>query len=224
MQSSQTLTGLSWAFLLITLVSIIGIYLATGRQYRVLGLWLGWAAGASGLALSGVLADAQALPPRMVWVILPATAVVVYLCKIIPVQRLNPAGLLALHLVRVPVELVLYQLYQNGLVPQAMTFAGWNFDILSGLGALGLLGYWWIGQTRPNRAVLWGFNAVGLVLLAIIVGTAALAVPSPLQQVGHDQPNVAILAFPYTLLPGVVVPVVLLAHLLAFKWLAQEKG
>jgi hypothetical protein len=217
------LTGLGWAFLLITLVAVAAIYAATGRWYRVLGLWLGWAVVASGLALSGFLADAQALPPRMVWVILPATVVVVYLYKTIPAHRLNPAGLLALHLVRIPVEWVLYQLYQQGLVPQAMTFVGWNFDILSGLGALVLLGYWLISRTRPLLAVLWGFNVVGLILLAIIVVTAALAVPSPLQQVGHDQPNVAILAFPYTLLPGVVVPVVLLAHLLSFKWLVRQK-
>jgi hypothetical protein len=222
MQSDQALTGLGWAFLLITLLTILGIYLTTGRWPRVLGLWFGWAAGASGLALSGFLADAQALPPRMVWVILPATAVVVYLYKTIPSSGLKPAGLLAIHLVRVPVELVLYQLYQHGLVPQAMTFAGWNFDILSGLGALGLLGYWLLSQTRPSHAVLWGFNLAGLVLLAIIVGTAALAIPTPLQLVGLAQPNVAILAFPYTLLPGVVVPIVLLAHLLAFKWLAKK--
>lgn len=36
-------------------------------------------------------------------------------------------------------------------------------------------------------------------------------------QIGFDQPNVALLSFPYTWLPAVVVPTVLLSHLLCLK-------
>jgi len=45
-------------------------------------------------------------------------------------------ALTALHILRIPVEIVLHEAYLKGHVPKAMTYSGHNFDILTGLSAV----------------------------------------------------------------------------------------
>ena len=42
------------------------------------------------------------------------------------------------------------------------------------------------------------------------------------QQLAFEQPNIAVLRFPYVLLPGIVVPLVGLSHLLHLKQLLTQ--
>lgn len=51
------------------------------------------------------------------------------------------------HIIRIPVELVLYRLFLNGIVSELMTFKGRNFDILAGITAP-LIGFFGIGQSK----------------------------------------------------------------------------
>jgi hypothetical protein len=126
--------------------------------------------------------------------------------------------------VRVPVEITLYLLYQHHLVPASMTFEGRNFDILSGLTAP-FIYYLAARRTNFSRPVLIIWNIAALALLLNIVATAILAFPSPLQTIAFDQPNRAITFFPYVWLPSFVVPAVLYAHLAALRILfAQTPG
>ena len=67
------------------------------------------------------------------------------------------------------------------------------------------------------RAVLIGWNIMCLALLFNIVINAILAAPVDFQQQAFDQPNIAIFYFPYVLLPGVVVPIVLFSHLVLLR-------
>jgi len=50
-----------------------------------------------------------------------------------------------------------------------------------------------------------------------IVINAILSVPTPIQQFAFDQPNIAILYFPFTWLPCFIVPAVLLSHIVSIK-------
>jgi hypothetical protein len=119
---------------------------------------------------------------------------------------------LALHSLRVAVEWVLHSVYQQGLVPVGMTWDGWNFDVFFGLSALGL-GLLQLVRRQPLPPRIWKiWNGIGLLFLAWIVGMAVLSAPLPVQQLAFDQPNVAVLRFPYCLLPALVVPLVFLAH------------
>ncbi|HUQ96495.1 MAG TPA: hypothetical protein VM010_02440, partial [Chitinophagaceae bacterium] len=43
-------------------------------------------------------------------------------------------------------------------------------------------------------------------------------------QLAFDQPDIAVLYFPFVLLPGVVVPVVLLSHLAAIRQLLVKRS
>ncbi|MBS3914092.1 MAG: hypothetical protein KG003_06305 [Bacteroidetes bacterium] len=126
-----------------------------------------------------------------------------------------------LHLVRVPVEATLYFLYQSGEVPKLMTFEGANPDILSGITApIAVIFLYRKGNIKRIGLLLW--NLVCLALLANIVSRAVFSVPSPIQQLAFDQPNVAVLKFPYVWLPGIVVPLVLLSHVISIWKLLRK--
>ena len=68
---------------------------------------------------------------------------------------------------------------------------------------------------KINRPLLIVWNFICLILLVNIVSHAALSVPSPIQQFGFGQPNVAVLAFPFIWLPSTIVPIVLFTHLVS---------
>jgi hypothetical protein len=98
-----------------------------------------------------------------------------------------------------------------------MTWDGWNFDIAIGITAA-LLGLVHLVRKKPLPALAWKiWNLTGLAFLVWIVAIAILSAPLPLQQLAFDQPNVAVLSFPFCLLPALVVPLVFLAHWRALR-------
>ncbi|HRI03059.1 MAG TPA: hypothetical protein PLL77_04900 [Pyrinomonadaceae bacterium] len=178
------------------------------------------------ISMGGFYQNATTNPPRLVlFGVLPALlTIVTYLIFFresfidkIPLQLLT-----MLHIIRIPVEIVLLWLFQNGLVPQFMTFEGRNFDILSGiLAPIVYLTAFRGGKTK--RGLLIAFNVLGLVLLANIVSIAVLSLPSPFQQLAFEQPNRAVVLFPYSWLPTIVVPIVLFSHIAALWKLLRSK-
>ncbi len=138
------------------------------------------------------------------------------------IEKLPIKILTFLHIIRIPVEIVLLWLFQQKIIPQVMTFESANFDILSGISAPIIL---WLGfrKNKKNRLLLiiWNFLALGLLLN--IVATAILTLPFPIQQFAFDQPNRAVLYFPFIWLPTVVVPLVLFSHLISLWQLFQKK-
>lgn len=177
------------------------------------------------LSIYGFYSDTSRFPPRVFSVgALPGMIVsFVYLgfFRRSFIDKLPLRVLTMLHVVRIPVELVLFWLYGAALVPKAMTFEGANFDILSGLTAPFVAWLAFRGG-RTNRPLLIVWNAVALVLLFVIVGTAVAAFPSPMQQIAFDQPNRAIIDFPFIWLPAIVVPVVFFAHLASLSQLLRR--
>jgi hypothetical protein len=121
-----------------------------------------------------------------------------------------------IHVVRIPVEIALYILFLRQLVPELMTFAGRNFDIIGGITAPLIIAF--IDWKQPKkRGILLTWNILVLGFLLFIIVNALLSAPLSFQQFGFDQPNVAIAYFPMIWLPGVVVPIVLLSHLTAIR-------
>ncbi|HMO81955.1 MAG TPA: hypothetical protein PKD24_14285 [Pyrinomonadaceae bacterium] len=168
------------------------------------------------LGIGGFYRDFGSFPPRIViFGVLPAVVVLVSLlayAKESLVYRLPIPTLTILHAIRLPVEYVLHRLYVEGAVPVQMTYEGHNFDILSGISAVVVyLIAFKGGATKRSLLIVWNLGA--LLLLAVIVTTAALAVPSPIQTIAFDRPNVGILYFPFIWLPTIVVPIVLFCHL-----------
>jgi len=204
-------------FIIITLVAVGLFYVATGFDKRLLGFYAVWLAITAILPISGFLQNTDAVPPRVLLVLLPAFLSVVILVRAMRSRVINQRYLLAIHGLRLPVELVLHQLYLQGKVPVIMTYEGWNFDILVGISALILLLYSFIKGKGINPMLFKVWNIIGIVFLSIIVVVAIFSAPLAFQQLAFEQPNVAVLQFPYTYLPAVVVPIVLSAHLLGLK-------
>ena len=181
-------------------------------------LWLGLQAA---LSYGGVYYEQlNAIPPRIaVFGLIPALGFIVALF-LLPggkrfIDSLPLPSLTIIHVIRIPVELVLYGLFLAGTIPELMTFAGRNFDILAGLTAPLVVYLGWRPALRRNLLLVW--NVLSLMLLLNIVIHAFLAAPFPLQQLAFDQPNVAVLYFPFSWLPTYVVPIVLFCHLAALR-------
>ncbi len=206
-------------FGLTVLLALYLFYRAT-RSSRVLFLLLGWITLQSVLGLTGFYQAINPSPPRFPLLVLPGFIVVIGLMSTKSGQRfingLDLRFLTLLHLVRLPVELVLFWLFVQGAVPQLMTFEGRNFDILAGLSAP-IIYYLGFVRKRLSKTalIIWNILCLGLVVNIAINGL--LSAPTPLQQFAFDQPNIALAYFPFVLLPSVVVPMVIFAHLAAIR-------
>jgi hypothetical protein len=121
-----------------------------------------------------------------------------------------------LNIVRIPVELVLLWLFLNKAVPQLMTFEGRNFDILAGITAP-FIAYFGLTKGKLSRQIILFWNFICLGLLINIVFNALLSAPFPIQKFAYDQPNIAILNFPFTWLPTFIVPIILFGHLTSIR-------
>lgn len=222
----STLPAVIGFFFVLTVLLTVALFLrAVPRPWPVLALLAVWMLVQSALAISGFYTIVSTLPPRLALLVGPPLLLMVPLLLTARgrnwLDGLSLPRLTLLHAVRVPVELLLLGCYVAGTVPQLMTFEGRNWDILAGLSAPVI--YSLVFRRRSlGRSGLLLWNLVGLGLLLNIVALAALSVPSPVQQLGFEQSNVAILHFPFALLPGLVVPLVLLAHVAAIRQAAKN--
>jgi len=136
------------------------------------------------------------------------------------IEDLPMESLVWLSIVRIPVEITLYYLFVEKAVPEIMTFAGRNFDILAGLTAP-LIVYFAL-RKKYSKQLLLLWNVLGTILLLNIIVTAILSAPFPIQRFGFDQPNMAILHFPFSWLASFVAPMVLISHFIMIRQLLKK--
>ncbi len=136
-------------------------------------------------------------------------------------RALSVSHLSFVHIVRIPVEFVLLWLCLHGVIPVLMTFEGWNFDILMGLSAPLIL-YYGYYKNRVSKTLLLAWNVIGMLMLAFIFIIAVMSAPFPLQQLAFDEPNIALLAFPYSWLPTFIVPIAFATHIKAITELRKK--
>lgn len=191
----------------------------------ILSLWI---IVQSVLTLNHVFSsDTTSFPPKIALIgVLPAILAItlVFLTRAGQdfIDELPILNLTYVHVVRIPVEIILYLLFIYGAVPELMTFEGRNFDVLAGISSP-LVAYFGIGKGKMARGSLLAWNVICLLLLINIVVNALLSAPSPLQKFGFDQPNIGVLYFPFSLLPAFIVPIVLFSHLVSIRQLLINK-
>ncbi|MFY7732757.1 MAG: hypothetical protein ACOVSR_04690 [Bacteroidia bacterium] len=196
-------------------------------NFIALGL-IGWLIIQAVLTLQNVYnTNTYSFPPKIILLgILPAFVTILLLFTTTKgkqfIASLPLKNLTYLNTVRVPVEMVLFWLFVNKTIPELMTFEGRNFDILAGITAP-IIAYLGFKKTSVNRPLLLIWNFVCLGLLINIVLNALFAAPTPVQKFAFDQPNIAILYFPFSWLPTFIVPIVLLGHLISIKQLLNLK-
>ncbi|CDF80269.1 conserved hypothetical membrane protein [Formosa agariphila KMM 3901] len=201
-------------FLLMVFLSLLFLYYGTGKNKRLILLLTVWQVLIGALAFYQIFIENPKLFPI---VIFGTVLLTIFGLNRIDASKLKPNFLLGIHILRISVELVLYQLYLQEKIPQLMTFYGWNFDIVLGISALIILVYQLILKRKINRTLFIIWNSIGIVFLLVIVSLAILSSPSLIQQFAFDQPNIAVLEFPYCFLPTCVVPIVLMSNILLIE-------
>ena len=204
-------------FVVTTMATLYFLYMAS-KSWKLLVVIISWMVLTAILSLTGFYSDFEAFPPRFLFLLTPGVLAVIILTSTAKGRKFfrswDVKWLTFLHVVRIPVEIVLFAVYTTGLIPEIMTFSGYNYDIISGISAPIIYYLVFVKKSLGYKA-LFIWNMVCLALLVNIVAIAVLSAPTPFQQLALDQPNVGVTYFPLVWLPAVVVPVVLLAHLVS---------
>lgn len=200
-------------------------YIAANKNFKLILFILFWGTLHSILAFSGFYENTSTVPPRLLLLVFPIIIIIIssiFSLKMkLWLSSLNLKALTYLHMGRIPVELTLFMLFTAGYVPELMTFEGRNFDIVIGLTAP-LIAFIAFRNNKINNPLLWGWNILSMVLLGNIMVNAVLSTPTVLQQFAFEQPNIAIFSFPFLLLPGIIVPLVLISNIAAFVILKKQ--
>jgi hypothetical protein len=183
---------------------------------------LSWLMVPALFAIRGVIADFDAVPPMLLRFVVPIASVVTAMAFSRWGRRaaleLPLSLLVGFQAFRFPLELILHALYDAGQLPREMTFAGYNFDIVTGASAFVL---WVLLRTRDlSRRVVLAWNVMGTVLLVTVVTIAILSFPQPFGL--FTTQNRIVAYFPWVWLPTFLVPLALLGHLLVFRRLLSS--
>ena len=212
------------AFFLVTVV--LGLFLfglAVRGSKRALPLTILWMCAQSEVAISGFYLSTETTPPHFLAAVGPPLIVIGVLILTTRGQRFMDGMSLKwsvlLHSIRILVEVNLYLLFLQKQVPIQMTFEAGNLDILAGLSAP--IVWWAFSSKHIGRRGLLLWNGFALLSVLNALGRAVLSAPFRFQQFAFDQPTIAILYFPFVLLPAFLVPAVLLCHCVVFRKLLQ---
>ncbi len=212
---------LSIGFVLTTLITLWFLFKASKNIKVIVGITI-WMIITGILGISGFYRNVEAFPPRFVFLIGPAILFILAVFLLQDgrkfVDGLDLKWLTLLHMVRVPVEFVLLAIFLDGLIPELMTFEGYNYDILSGITAPIIYYLFFVkGWIGKKGLLLW--NIVCLLLLLNILTIAIFSAQTPFQKLAFDQPNIGVAYFPFVWLPAVIVPIVLFSHLASIRQL-----
>lgn len=211
----QLSSWIVFLFIATTLFALWYFYLTNGKPHKILIFLIIYGFIQSMLGFTGFYLNTKAIPPRAIFVLVPMVVTIV-----IALQRRGINWMLKhrdvrrstfLHTIRIPIEIVLHQLFLADVIPQLMTFEGRNFDIAMGVVAP-IMGTLYLKGLIGDRVMI-AWNVVGLSFVLWIVGNALLSIETPFQQFAFDQPNRGVLYFPFVLLPAIIVPIVIYTHI-----------
>jgi hypothetical protein len=183
--------------------------------------FVGWIVLTGAAAVSGQLQRFDRMPPPMALMIVSVFVLALgtgvssagaALARAVPL-----ATLVGLQAFRLPLELVMHRAGELGIMPPELSYGGYNFDILTGAGALLLWLAMRTGIAVP-RAAIWAWNVWGLWSLLVI--TAIAVTTSPMVRLFGDDPrhvNTWVLYVPYVWLPAVLVVIALTGHVVVTR-------
>jgi len=194
------------------------------HQKRLLSTYIGvlavWGVIVSAFSLAGVMGNFDLFPFNIgPLLLLPLIVSIAFtfsksLREVLP--HIHPARIIRLQVFRVFVEILLWFLFIDNLLPIQMTFEGRNFDVLSGLTAplVAFLAF----RNKLSKPVLIAWNVICLGLLINIVTVAIISMPTPIRYFMNEPANTIVAQFPISWLPTFLVP---LAYLLSFISIRQ---
>lgn len=179
------------------------------------------------LAAAGILAARDVMPPPMVLLIACVLALActfglgrfgAHLASNVPLM-----WLVSLQMFRLPLELVMHHGAERGILPMALSYGGYNYDIITGVGALLLFIIWKI-RGSVSTSWVWTWNVIGIVCLAVITVIAIITSPM-LHKLGTEPEhlNSWVLYFPYVWVPVVLVCLAVLSHIVITRILLRMR-
>lgn len=200
-------------FLAITISSLVLFWFAV-RHKPSTRVYIFWSLFISFAALAGLFIQ---FPPSFALLLFGTVIIIAWCTELLTNIKINMHLLLAIHILRIPIEFILYSLFKEKMLAREMTFIGYNYDIIFGVTALVFLiiGIFFRKIFYFQIFRLWNIFGICSVLIVVILGI--LSSPIPIQLIAYDQPNIAMLQFPYALLPNLVVPLVILSHIILLR-------
>lgn len=191
----------------------------------IIAVMIGWISLVSVQTFNGYFTNLSGIPRLPLLAAVPVTAILIAfawpkaraLLQEMPITTLH-----YVHIVRVPVEMVIWWLAVSRAMPMDMTFEGSNLDIISGISAP-FAAVFLVGARSKNRvgAIVW--NVVALGLLVNIVRIAISYMPYFFTPSGGQVANLGVFYFPYVLLPTFIVPAIFFSHLVSLYQLVFKK-
>lgn len=219
---ASTLVTLSIPLLALLVVALVGLAIfrlgdRRGAAWYAFGTGV-WLLASALLAHSGFLAG-EGLPPRFLVVMLPTFALPLWLGLSRVGAQLAGAPislLVGFQAFRLPLELVMHQAAIEGTMPEQMSYAGMNFDIVTG--ATALLVAVLAARDLAPRWLLLAWNTLGTLLLVAIVLIAVASLPA-FAAFGREpaQLNTWVAFFPFVWLPAGLVSSGVLGHVLLWR-------
>jgi hypothetical protein len=217
---------INWLFLLTVILTVGVFHFANGKPTKLTFFILIWSLVHSILAYTGFYEKTDLIPPRFLLILIPVLLFIIFgltkkrLNWITQKRRTDLSTFL--HTIRIPVEIILFYLFMDKMLPELMTFKGRNFDILAGISAP-LIGILWLKKIiNRNALIIW--NVFGLFLILFVFINGILSSELPIQIFGFEQPTKAINYFPFVLLPATIVPIVIYMHITDIIRLRKEKN
>lgn len=174
------------------------------------------------LAVSGVFARTVGTPRILAYLVvcnLVAVGLAVSSVGKRFVEALPLGALIGVHGFRLPLELVLHDWHEQGMLPIQMTYSGDNWDIVTGASALMLAPILPRVDARAQWRLSAAFTVLGLGLLVRVMSIAARSLPWPLRTYLNDPPVLLPFHAPYTWILPMCVAGALFGHLVAVRWL-----
>ena len=206
-------------------ITLLLFYFATNKNRSVLIITLALGSIQALLSHNGFFLINNTFPPRLFLIIAPSILLIIYSFTSIKgkafINSFDLEKYTYLNTIRIFVEVGLFLLFIHKLVPESMTFEGRNFDFISGITAP-FIAYFAFTKKILDKSIVVAWNVICLVLVLQVVVTGILSAPSAIQILSFDQPNVAVLLFPFIWLPGIIVPIVIFGHLVSIYKLKTE--
>jgi hypothetical protein len=192
-----------------------------------------WSAGAASLwlllwfalASTGLFRQVDARPPPFMIVFAGTVAMGLGL-GLSGIGRRLAAGLpiwilIAAQGFRLPLEWVMHQAYERGVMPVQMSWSGWNFDVVTGVLALAVGAL--AAKGRAPRWLLLLWTVLAFVTLFVVAGIALASTPL-FHAFGSapEQLNTWVADPPYVWLPTVMVAFALAGQLVVVRKLRSR--
>ena len=123
---------------------------------------------------------------------------------------------------RLPLELLMHEAYEAGLMPVQMSYSGLNFDIVTGASAVVVAALVALGRAGTRLVRAW--NILGSLLLCNIVVVSLLSTPTPLRVFRTQPPNTWVTTAPYIWLPAVMVALAIIGHIVVYRALKAHSA